>query len=71
MEVVGSVEVGYGLLRHTSDSPNTKRFTGGLEILVGNVVKTILVPISSTPKPITQSTDLLVHVDNVLSCIGG
>eukprot|EP00957_Ditylum_brightwellii_P013383 1010634-Ditylum_brightwellii.AAC.1 len=71
MEIVGSIEVGCGLLRHMSDSPNKKHFTGGLKILVDNAVKKILVPISSTPKPITDSADLLVHVDNVLSCIGG
>eukprot|EP00957_Ditylum_brightwellii_P137306 10467741-Ditylum_brightwellii.AAC.1 len=72
MEVVGGVEVGCGLLRHMSDSPNAKHSTGGLKILVGNVMKKILVSISSTPKSIiTQSADLLVHVDNVLSCIGG
>eukprot|EP00957_Ditylum_brightwellii_P150286 11445072-Ditylum_brightwellii.AAC.1 len=71
MEVVGGVEVGCGILRHMSNSPNAKHFTGGLKVLVGNIVKKLFVPISSTPKPITQSTDLLVHVDNVLSCIGG
>eukprot|EP00957_Ditylum_brightwellii_P173698 13224798-Ditylum_brightwellii.AAC.1 len=71
MEVAAGIEVGCGLLRHMSDGPNAKHFTGGLTILVGNVVKKILVPISSTPKPITESVDLLIHVDNVLSCIGG
>eukprot|EP00957_Ditylum_brightwellii_P099771 7600180-Ditylum_brightwellii.AAC.1 len=54
-----------------SNSPNTKHVTGGLKVLVGNVVKKILVPISSTSKPITEKADLLVHVYNVLSCVGG
>ena len=49
VEVVGGIEVGCGLLRHMSDSPNAKHFAGGLKIFVGNVVKKILVPISSTP----------------------
>eukprot|EP00957_Ditylum_brightwellii_P080646 6133660-Ditylum_brightwellii.AAC.1 len=71
MEVVGGIEVGCGILRHMCDSPNAKHLTKGLKILCGNVVKKILVPISSTPKSITESMDLLVHVDNILSCIGG
>eukprot|EP00957_Ditylum_brightwellii_P016080 1211312-Ditylum_brightwellii.AAC.1 len=71
MEVVGGIEVGCDLLRHMSDSLNAKHFTGGLKILVGNAVKKIRVSISSTPKPNTESADLLVHVDNVLSCIDG
>eukprot|EP00957_Ditylum_brightwellii_P080647 6133661-Ditylum_brightwellii.AAC.1 len=70
MEVVGGIEVGCGILRHMSDSPYIKYFTGGLKILVDNVEKMILVPIFSTPMPMTDSTDLLVHDDYVLSYIG-
>eukprot|EP00957_Ditylum_brightwellii_P012627 954690-Ditylum_brightwellii.AAC.1 len=71
MEIFGAIEVGCGLLIYMNDSPNAKHCTGTLKALVGNVAKKILVPISSTPKPITESTGLLIHVDNVLSCIGG
>eukprot|EP00957_Ditylum_brightwellii_P187168 14255207-Ditylum_brightwellii.AAC.2 len=67
MEVAGGIEVGGSLLRYMYDCPNPEYLTGRLQILVGNVVNKILVPISSTPQPIIESADLLVHVNNVLS----